>query len=175
MSVKVLIEQHLEFLSYKGGCTGLSESTLVKMSHCWKSHVVAQMKLMKCLYVYKSPRGVLDIIRKVESIVLLPCDDTLNKLGSIHVNPPPPPPPPPPPQLPLGWGCCPFLGCDSILFAAIMCVFLCVWSIWLKNKVLCVLSKLAIISLRKRERARCFTLIVFLPLSVCMCVYVCLF
>ena len=30
MSVKLLSEHHLEFLSLKGGCTGLSESTLVK-------------------------------------------------------------------------------------------------------------------------------------------------
>ena len=38
MSVKLLTEHHLEFLSLKGGCTGSSESTLVKMPHCWKSH-----------------------------------------------------------------------------------------------------------------------------------------
>ena len=43
MPVKLLTEQHLEFLSSKGGCTDLSESTLVKMSHCWKSHVAAHM------------------------------------------------------------------------------------------------------------------------------------
>ena len=30
MSVKLLAEHHLEFLSLKGGCTGSSESTLVK-------------------------------------------------------------------------------------------------------------------------------------------------
>ena len=41
MIVKLLTEHHLEFLSLKGGCTGLSESTLVKMPHCWKSHVAA--------------------------------------------------------------------------------------------------------------------------------------
>ena len=41
MSVKLLTKQHLEFLSFKGSCTGSSESTLVKMPHCWKSHVVA--------------------------------------------------------------------------------------------------------------------------------------
>ena len=41
MTVKLLTEQCLEFLSLKGGCTGLSESTLVKMPHCWKSHVAA--------------------------------------------------------------------------------------------------------------------------------------
>ena len=31
MIVKLLTEHHLEFLSLKGGCTGSSESTLVKM------------------------------------------------------------------------------------------------------------------------------------------------
>ena len=31
-----------KFLSLKGGCTGSSESTLVKTPHCWKSHVTAQ-------------------------------------------------------------------------------------------------------------------------------------
>ena len=30
MGVKLLTEHHLEFLSFKGGCTGSSESTLVK-------------------------------------------------------------------------------------------------------------------------------------------------
>ena len=43
MSVKLLTEHHLEFLDLKGGCTGSSESTLVKMPHCWKSDVTAQM------------------------------------------------------------------------------------------------------------------------------------
>ena len=41
MGVMLLTEHHLEFLSLKGGCTGSSESTLVKMPHCWKSHVTA--------------------------------------------------------------------------------------------------------------------------------------
>ena len=45
MSVKLLTEHHLEFLSLKGGCTGSSESTLIKMSHCWKSHAAAHIKL----------------------------------------------------------------------------------------------------------------------------------
>ena len=43
LTVKLLTEHHLEFLSLKGGCTGSSESTLVKMPHCWKSHVTAQI------------------------------------------------------------------------------------------------------------------------------------
>ena len=41
LTVKLLTEHHLEFLSLKGGCAGSSESTLVKILHCWKSHVVA--------------------------------------------------------------------------------------------------------------------------------------
>ena len=43
MIVKLLTEHHLEFLSLKGGCRGLSESTLVKISNCWKSHAPAQL------------------------------------------------------------------------------------------------------------------------------------
>ena len=46
MSVKLLTEHLLEVLSLKGGCTGSSESTLVKMPHCWKSYVTAQLKLL---------------------------------------------------------------------------------------------------------------------------------
>ena len=42
MRVKLLTEQDLEFLSFKGDCTGSSESTLVKMPHCWKARVTAQ-------------------------------------------------------------------------------------------------------------------------------------
>ena len=49
MNVKLLTEQHLEFLSLKGGCTGSSESTLVKIPHCWKSRVAAHM------YFFASP------------------------------------------------------------------------------------------------------------------------
>ena len=43
MIVELLTEHHLEFLSLKGGCTGSSESTLVKMSNCWKSQAAAQV------------------------------------------------------------------------------------------------------------------------------------
>ena len=43
MIVKLLTEHHLELLSFKGGCTGLYESTLVKMPHCWKSHATARI------------------------------------------------------------------------------------------------------------------------------------
>ena len=43
MTVKQRTEHNLEFLSLKGSYTGLSESALVKMPHCWKSHVAAQI------------------------------------------------------------------------------------------------------------------------------------
>ena len=43
MTVKLLTEHHLEFLCLTGGCTDSSESTLVKMPHCWKSRVVAHI------------------------------------------------------------------------------------------------------------------------------------
>ena len=43
MNIKLLTEHHLGFLSSKGCCTGLSESTFIKMPHCWKSHVMAHI------------------------------------------------------------------------------------------------------------------------------------
>ena len=54
MIVKLLTEHHLEFLSLKGGCRGSFESTLVKMSNCWKSHAAAHISVVKitsCLFV----------------------------------------------------------------------------------------------------------------------------
>ena len=47
MIVKLLTEHHLEFLSLKGGGRGSSESTLIKMSNCWKSHAAGQMQTVK--------------------------------------------------------------------------------------------------------------------------------
>ena len=41
MTVKLLTEHHLEFLSLIGGCTGSAESTLVNMPHYWKLHATA--------------------------------------------------------------------------------------------------------------------------------------
>ena len=40
---RLLTEHHLEFLSLKGGCRDSSESTHVKMPHCWKSHALAHL------------------------------------------------------------------------------------------------------------------------------------
>ena len=46
MIVKLPTEHHLEFLSLKVGCRGSSESTHVKMPHCWKSHALAHLSVM---------------------------------------------------------------------------------------------------------------------------------
>ena len=43
MIVKLLTEHHLESLGLKGGYRGSSESTLVKMSNCWKSYELAHI------------------------------------------------------------------------------------------------------------------------------------
>ena len=52
MSVKLLTEQLLVFLSLKGGCTGSSESRHDKIPHCWKSHIVAHLSLRPlCLFL----------------------------------------------------------------------------------------------------------------------------
>ena len=50
MSVKLLFEQHLEFLSLKQGCTGSSVSIYVKIPHCWKSHVAVHIS---CCFHFK--------------------------------------------------------------------------------------------------------------------------
>ena len=43
MTLRLLTEHHLEFLSLKGSYTGSFESFNVKMPHCWKSHVTAKL------------------------------------------------------------------------------------------------------------------------------------
>ena len=47
MTAKLLTKQHLEFLSLKGGCTGSSESTLVKM------HIVGHL-MSRIIYIFKT-------------------------------------------------------------------------------------------------------------------------
>ena len=44
LNTKVLTKHHLEPLSLRRGCTGSSESDLVKIPHCWKSHVMARLE-----------------------------------------------------------------------------------------------------------------------------------
>ena len=56
MIVKLLTEHHFVFLSLKGGGTGSSKFTLVKMSNCWKSHAAAQFCNESFLF-YSFPSG----------------------------------------------------------------------------------------------------------------------
>ena len=49
MTVKLLIEHHFEFLSLHGGCTSSSESTHVKIPHCWKSQVTAYLSIQNLI------------------------------------------------------------------------------------------------------------------------------
>ena len=65
MSVKLLTEHHLEFQSLKGACRGSYESTLVKMSNCWKSHATAHISqctlVQQGLKVYQlKPKTITD-------------------------------------------------------------------------------------------------------------------
>ena len=43
VTVKLLTEKLLVFLSLKGVCTGSAEWTLVKIPHCWKSYASAHI------------------------------------------------------------------------------------------------------------------------------------
>ena len=47
MTVKLLTEHHLEFLSFKGGCRGSSESTHIKMPHCTRLKLLFRSILLK--------------------------------------------------------------------------------------------------------------------------------
>ena len=64
MTVKLLTEQHLEFLSLTGGCRGSSKPTLVKMSNCWKSHVAAYFIENPVKQEYKSANYTKNMFEK---------------------------------------------------------------------------------------------------------------
>ena len=77
MSVKLLTEHHSKFLSLKGGCTGSSESTPVKMPHCCGSNMCSQLHefysflfnyLFVCLFIYRClhvPSGHPSLVPKI--------------------------------------------------------------------------------------------------------------
>ena len=66
MSVKLLTEHHLEFLGLRGGYVCSSESTLVKMPHCLKSHVTAQM----CFSNYKNTGLCLRVCKRQSTFLV---------------------------------------------------------------------------------------------------------
>ena len=78
MIVKLLTEHHLEFLSLKGGCEGSFESTLVKMPHCWKSHVRAHLKENKKTYFFLQ-RLIFALANSADS------DESTINLVSVHL------------------------------------------------------------------------------------------
>ena len=86
MNVKLLTEHHLEFLSIKGGCTGSSESTHVKIPHCWKSHVTVH------IFSFRSGLFTPDMafeaivkiqIEKLRAPSLKCCDMVVNELTNV--------------------------------------------------------------------------------------------
>ena len=81
MTVKLLTKQHLEFLRLKGGFTGSSESTLVKMPHCWKSHVVAHMFLSNDNTVQSVSLAVSVVLSILDIYVLLPFSEAVGTFG----------------------------------------------------------------------------------------------
>ena len=74
MNNMLLTEPHFEFLSLKGGPTKSPESTHVKIPHCWKSHVTAQICLVAdAVYfssLYRSSHS-LDMKTGSELLILL--------------------------------------------------------------------------------------------------------
>ena len=72
MILKLLPEHHLGVLSLKGGGTGSSESTLVKMSNCWKSHAVAPISTSYSKNLAALRR--LNIIRLIRVMPLIDID-----------------------------------------------------------------------------------------------------
>ena len=95
MIVKLLTEHHLEFLSLTGGCTGSSESTLIKMPHCWKSHALAQINRSgkEGFWIYKQNNHKITVLRflkkpigKWSLILMLPNVTLCDWLGIRHIN-----------------------------------------------------------------------------------------
>ena len=70
MIVKLLTEHHLEFLSLTGGCGGSSESTLVKMSNCWKSQSTAHIIILCARIKVNQPALLIFPIKMVAKLVL---------------------------------------------------------------------------------------------------------
>ena len=87
MIVKLLTEHHLDYLSLKGGCTGSSESTHIKMPHCWKSHVAAHINYF-CPPISGSTeltRSISVLVRSYKGLVL--CLSNKSDTQEVSINP----------------------------------------------------------------------------------------
>ena len=85
MTVELLTEHCLEFLCLTGGCISSFESTLVKMSDCWKSHAAAHLILHKANNALRVIKKLTDIISSTSNssikdylitTVILPCNSS---------------------------------------------------------------------------------------------------
>ena len=91
MSVKLLTEHHLEFLSLKGGCTGSSESPLVKIPHCWKSRVTALTFCKTCSVTFLNAKIIRQhghLKKALSTCTKILCNDThsLFDQSAFHAN-----------------------------------------------------------------------------------------
>ena len=86
MNVKLLTEHHLEFLSLKGGCIGLSESTIVKVPHCWKSHVTAQLSFTEYILIETRDTELLHVFARYTpslALIRIPVDYSTTLSGIL--------------------------------------------------------------------------------------------
>ena len=79
MIVKLLTEHHLEYLSLNGSCRGSSESTLFKMSNCWKSYAVESILSSLQLGKTTGPDAINNrILKELKDVISAPLCDLLN-------------------------------------------------------------------------------------------------
>ena len=82
MIVKLPTEYHLECLSLKGSYTGSSESTHVKIPHCWKSHALAHYSFDQTVHISKLKWA---LPRMTYVIAILPKNGFATWKFSLHV------------------------------------------------------------------------------------------
>ena len=83
MSVKLQAELHSEFLSLKEGCTGSSESALVKMPHCLKSRVVAHTEFLS---LKEGCTGSSEYIHvKMSHYLKITCHSSMSHVTIFHI------------------------------------------------------------------------------------------
>ena len=63
LTVNLLTDHHLGFVSLTGGCTGSSESTHVKTPHCWRSHVTAHISTASLTVVAKYTTVIFGVVK----------------------------------------------------------------------------------------------------------------
>ena len=85
ITVMLLTKHHLEFLSLKGCCTGLSESTLVKMSHCWKSYAASHIFWTKKQAAYLP--SLISIVEALETTSLEARSLAVGAYLSMYLSP----------------------------------------------------------------------------------------